>query len=128
MSHRLARKIFHAMLLNGPKLEKKQLTLKRIVDTTMFLFGMAAVLSRFLTRKTGGTLHAREEELVRMVCASLKQYAADSYRKIRVLPGRSELLEMSEHLMDEELRWLEDDICDVVGLSKVSKTDLRPAA
>lgn len=43
---KLARTLFHAMALNGPKLEMKQLTLARIVDIGVELAVMALVASR----------------------------------------------------------------------------------
>lgn len=118
MSRKLARTTFHAMILNGPKLEKKQLTLGRIVDTGNNLFVLATVLSRYLSRKKRGELHSREAQLARRVCKSMKSLTLRSYKQIDVLPGKSEVLEMSKAIMDGELNWLTEDICDVVGLSK----------
>lgn len=43
-SKRLARSLFHAMILNGPKLEKKQVLLGRFVEIGAELFAMAAAM------------------------------------------------------------------------------------
>lgn len=118
MSRKLARTMFHAMVLNGPGLEKKQMTLGRIVDTGTDLFVMAAVLSRYLTRKKNGKLHKREDHLVRHVCSRLQKLARRAYKDIRVLPGRSSTLGLSKAIMAGELDWLTEDICDVVALSR----------
>jgi alkylation response protein AidB-like acyl-CoA dehydrogenase len=50
----LARTLFHAMALNGPKLEMKQLTLARIVDIGVELAVMALVASRAQTALNRG--------------------------------------------------------------------------
>jgi len=51
---KLARKLFHAMVLNGPKLEMKQLTLARIVDIGTELAVMALTASRAQTERDQG--------------------------------------------------------------------------
>jgi alkylation response protein AidB-like acyl-CoA dehydrogenase len=54
MSRKLARKTFHAMLRFGPRLERRQAVLFRLVDVGADLFAMAAVCSRAeMLRKKG---------------------------------------------------------------------------
>jgi len=56
-SHRLARALFHAMALNGPKLEREQLLLGRFVDIGTELFAMAASCARAQSLGTPEALH-----------------------------------------------------------------------
>lgn len=118
MSHRLARTTFHAMVLNGPALEKKQLALGRIVDTGSNLFVMAAVLSRYLSKKKKGQVATKEKELVQQICSTLKGMTKESYSNIAIWPGKSPVIQLSKAAMEGELDWLEEDICDVVKLSR----------
>jgi alkylation response protein AidB-like acyl-CoA dehydrogenase len=51
-SHRLARSLFHAMALHGPKLEREQVLLGRFVDIGTELFAIAVVCSRAQALRT----------------------------------------------------------------------------
>jgi len=55
-SHRLARALFHAMALNGPKLEREQLLLGRFVDIGAELFAIAATCARAHSLRTRESL------------------------------------------------------------------------
>ena len=46
LSRKLARAVFHAMLIHGPKLEREQLVLGRLVDIGTELFVWSATLAR----------------------------------------------------------------------------------
>lgn len=118
MSKKIARRTFHAMILNGPKLEKKQRALGRMVDAGMYVFALAAVLSRYLTRKKKNEVNQREVHLVKKICASLRADAKVALSKVKIRPGKSSLVSMSESIMEGELEWLEQDMCDLVGLSQ----------
>jgi len=51
-SHRLARALFHAMALHGPKLEREQVLLGRFVDIGTELFAIAVTCSRAQALRT----------------------------------------------------------------------------
>ena len=46
LSRKLARTLFHAMARNGPKLERRQLLLGRLVDAGSELFAMSVSVAR----------------------------------------------------------------------------------
>jgi alkylation response protein AidB-like acyl-CoA dehydrogenase len=62
-SRRLARKLFHAMVRFGPKLEKQQVLLGRFVDIGTELFAMAATCSRADKLARAGSEEERKEVL-----------------------------------------------------------------
>ena len=62
MSRRLARTLFHAMAKNGPKLERQQLLLGRVVDIGTELFAITATaLYADALIKRGDPTHSRED-------------------------------------------------------------------
>jgi len=63
MARKLARTLFHAMVLNGPKLERRQLLLGRFVDIGTELFAITATCSRAQAMLE---THADKEGLLRL--------------------------------------------------------------
>ena len=57
-SRKLARQIFHCMVVHGPKLERKQAKLFRLVDVANELLAMAASISRAQAFKDKGKAEA----------------------------------------------------------------------
>jgi len=77
-SHRLARTLFHAMAKNGPKLERQQLLLGRIVDIGTELFAISATaLYADALIKHGDPTHSRAD-----VEALVKAFTAQSRGRI----------------------------------------------
>lgn len=80
---KLGREIFHSMLAHGPKLERKQAVLFRIVDIGTELFAMAASVSRAHTMKQTGHSEAnRAVELADRFCHSSRRQIEDLFRDI----------------------------------------------
>ena len=80
-SRRLARALFHQMLVHGPKLEKRQALLFRLVDVGADLFAMAAALSRAnALRRSGGAEAERAEELADAFCRTTRRRIAERFR------------------------------------------------
>ncbi|HEY1081158.1 MAG TPA: acyl-CoA dehydrogenase family protein [Prosthecobacter sp.] len=68
-SHRLARTLFHAMILNGPALERRQVLLGHLVDIGAELFVWSATLAYAETRITDSSVCPEEiDKLIRKVC------------------------------------------------------------
>ncbi len=65
LSRKLARRLFHAMMLHGPKLEKKQSQLGRYVDIGAELFAMSVTCARAQKLLDGGAQN--EDELLSTV-------------------------------------------------------------
>ena len=81
-SRRLARTLFHAMAKHGPKLERRQLALGRIVDIGTELFAITATaLYADILVKQGGDTHRRSEleQLVQSFVADARARIAASF-------------------------------------------------
>ncbi len=66
LSRKLARRLFHAMIINGPKLEKKQCLLGRFVDIGSELFAITASCSRAQQLLDRGGIE-NEEDFLHMI-------------------------------------------------------------
>lgn len=85
-SRRLARTLFHAMAKHGPALEKKQLTLGRIVEIGTDLFAVAATaLYADALMKKADPQHPREEleQLVQCFVADARHRIAANFAALR---------------------------------------------
>jgi alkylation response protein AidB-like acyl-CoA dehydrogenase len=69
-SRKLARKLFHAMLVYGPKLERRQVLLGRFVDIGTELFAIAATCARANILSAGGRGSIEMPALVDHFCRS----------------------------------------------------------
>ena len=72
-SRKLARRLFHAMATNGPKLEREQVLLGRFVEIGAELFAMIATCSRASSlARSGGDGAAEVVQLADYFCASAR--------------------------------------------------------
>jgi len=84
-SRKLARTLFHAMVLNGPKLEREQLLLGRFVDIGTELFAITATCLRAEQLLKSDPTVNREElnQLVEYFCRAARLRIAEKFRGVR---------------------------------------------
>jgi alkylation response protein AidB-like acyl-CoA dehydrogenase len=79
-ARRLARTTFHAMVRFGPKLEKRQSVLFRLVDVGAELFAMSATCSRAAALRQQG--HPEAVELADLFCRYARGRVRDAFRTV----------------------------------------------
>jgi hypothetical protein len=79
-SRRLARTVFHAMVRYGPKLERRQMVLFRLVDVGSELFAMAAACSRAMMVAKQG--HPEALELADLFCRHARRRIRFHFRRV----------------------------------------------
>jgi alkylation response protein AidB-like acyl-CoA dehydrogenase len=116
-SKRLARSLFHAMIVYGAKLERKQALLFRAVDIGAELFAMSASVSRATAMAESGSEEGRNSLILAdLACRNARRVIAarframwrnDDVRKYRV----------ARQILDGRHRWLEEGVIafDVPG-------------
>jgi hypothetical protein len=105
MSRKLARTTFHAILRFGPRLEKRQSVLFRLVDMGSELFAMAAACSRAeMLRKKG---QPEAVELADLFCRYARRRVRATFRTVfRNDDGRT--YSVAREVLDGKHRWLEE--------------------
>jgi alkylation response protein AidB-like acyl-CoA dehydrogenase len=108
-SRKLARTLFHAMALHGPKLEREQVLLGRFVDVGTELFAIAAVCCRAQTLLD--TADPREDllKLADYFCATARERIANSFAGIRRNSDRPGY-KIAQEITAGKLAWVEDGI------------------
>jgi len=86
LSRKLARRLFFAMAINGPALEKKQVLLGRFVDIGSELFVLATTLAYAQTKVTAAALNSVEMEhtlrMARYFAQLAREKIADLFRRV----------------------------------------------
>ena len=120
-SRKLARTTFHLILRHGPKLERRQGLLFRVIDIGAELFAIAAAVTRadMLRRREGEGAREEAREAVRLA----DSFAAESRRRVGELFGRIRSnhdaadYRIAQDIMAGRFEWMERDI---VGLQKAA--------
>lgn len=104
-SRRLARATFHAMLRYGPKLEKRQMVLFRLVDVGAELFAMAAACSRAeMLRKQG---HPEAVELADIFCRYARGRVRHAFSRV-FRNNDVRTYRLAQHVLEGRHAWLEE--------------------
>lgn len=103
-SRLLARRIFHALAVHGPKLEKRQRVLFRFVDAGTWLFAMIASVARAAALHERGDRHA--VALADLFCRRARRIIENVYAEAG---DHTDSLDrgIARAMMDGELEWLE---------------------
>ncbi len=104
-SHRLARSIFHLMVLNGPRLERRQLQLMRVVDIATDLFAMAATVGRAAawSAKDGS---GNCVDLAQLFCREARDRVEANFRALR-RNADGVKVRVARDVLDGRSLWLE---------------------
>ena len=109
---RLARSLFHAMALNGPKLEKQQVLLGRFVDIGTELFALTATCARAEAKlKEAKGLEERESllQLVECFCQQSRLRIARHFAGLHHNADRAGY-KLAQGVLSGRLGWLEEGI------------------
>jgi hypothetical protein len=103
-ARRLARTTFHAMLRYGPKLEKRQMVLFRLVDVGAELFAMSAACSRAeLLRKKG---QREAVELADIFCRYARGRVKHAFSRV-FRNNDVRTYRLAQHVLEGRHGWLE---------------------
>jgi alkylation response protein AidB-like acyl-CoA dehydrogenase len=109
-TRRLSRSIFHLMALHGPKLEKRQALLFRVVDIGADLFAMSAAVSRAQLLRAGGGPESRGAvELADVFCRMMRRRIREHFHAIRSNDDVRKY-KTARRILDGEHVWLEDGL------------------
>jgi hypothetical protein len=81
-SRRLARAVFHAMIVHGARLEKKQALLARFVEIGTDLFAMAAACARAKDLRRRTPAERGPEVMADLFCAGARRRIAERFRAV----------------------------------------------
>ncbi len=111
-SRKLARMLFYAILVHGPKLERRQAVLGRFVEISAELFAMAAVCCKAQSvkssksaeeRATGATAFALADGF----CRQSRRRVKERFRGIFHNDDKA-IYTIAQRVMGDEMKWLEE--------------------
>ena len=106
-ARKLARQSFHGMIVHGPKLERRQGFLFRIVDIANELFVMAASCSRAARMRSENHSQAEQaQHLVDLLCRRSRRRVKTSFKALWSNDDKVKYL-VSKTVLSGEQAWLE---------------------
>jgi alkylation response protein AidB-like acyl-CoA dehydrogenase len=110
-SRRLARRLFHAMVWHGPKLEREQVLLGRFVEIGAELFAIAASCSRAVSLMQHGSESERKEalQLADYFAAAARLRIERNFHGLRHNTDRQGY-RLAQSVLSSSIRCLEDGI------------------
>lgn len=111
-ARRLARSLYHAMVLNGPALEKQQVLLGRFVDIGTELFALTAACSRAQAMLKDAKSLEEKESLLQLVDCFAQQARLRVARHFDGLRRNADRAgyKLAQGVLSGRLGWLEDGI------------------
>ena len=123
-SRKLARSIFHGMVVHGAKMQYKQGFLFRIVDVANELFAMAASAARAHAMKKAGHAHAKEaQELADLFCRMSRRKVQELFRALWANDDVKKY-KVAQKILDGRHTWMESGIIKLGAQAK----DIKPEA
>src|SRR6185295_4959266 len=127
-ARRLARGVFHAMMRFGPKLEKRQAVLFRLVDVGAELFAMAASCSRAeMLRKSSDPEAAGAVVMADLFCRQARRRCEDSFRSL-FRNDDVQTYRVAQHVLSGDHLWLEQGIVRAVVEKALAKQEVPAEA
>jgi alkylation response protein AidB-like acyl-CoA dehydrogenase len=126
-SRRLARQIFHLMVLNGPALERRQMLLFRAVDVGAELFAMISVCVRALRDTRRGTGDGTAMELADTFCRGARRRVEPLFAAIGSNDDEHNY-RTARGVLESRYEWLEDGIIPAPPLAQPKPASRGAAA
>ena len=112
-SRKLARNVFHGMVVFGPKMQDKQGFLFRVVDIAMELFAMAASASRaHAMARAGGDDADGAMQMADTFCRKGRSRINQIFRELWRNDDNAKVA-LSQSVLEGRLRWLEEGLSDL---------------
>ncbi|MGH7584959.1 MAG: acyl-CoA dehydrogenase family protein [Gemmatimonadales bacterium] len=106
-SRRLARTVFHCMVRFGPKLEKRQAVLGRLVEIGAELFAMAATVSRAHAMVKQNPADRGPLELADLFCRQARRRVKDKFEDVWFNDDKR-TYQVAQGVLKNQYEWLEE--------------------